>query len=186
MKRIATILAIGCVLLLANGCASSNSVYLSMNREDKVMSITSNVNKEYRVIRHMSAEQKNPFLFIARMFPGEVKPDLDAMVSLELTTSQADAIVNVKFRGETSIGDALLPLGLGFFGGLAFPPFFFIMMSPLFEDLKTYAIEGDLVKYVEPMQAPESVRQFDPITGLPITKPPVQFDPKTGLPVRPQ
>ena len=184
MKRIATILTIGSLLFQANGCASSSSVYLSMNRGDKVMSITSNVNKEYRVIRHMSAEQKIPFLFMVRMFPGETKPDLDAMVSLELTTAQADAMVNVKFRGETSIGDALLPVGLGFFGGLAFPPLFVIMALPLYEDLKTYAIEGDLVKYVEPQEAPESDRKFDPITGLPLTKPAIHIDPMTGLPMK--
>ena len=185
MKRIATILAFSCLFFLANGCASSGSVYLSMNRGDKVMSMTPNINREYRLIKHIRAEQKSPLLFIVRMVPAEARPDLDGMVLPELTAAQADAMVNMKLKGETSLGDALLPIAVGLFGGLAFPPLFVVMTFPIFEDLKTYAVEGDIVKYVESNPPPESGRKFDPVTGLPLTTEPVQFDPKTGLPIRP-
>ena len=183
MKCIATILTIGCVIILANGCASSSTVYLSMSREDKVMSMTPNINREYRTIKHMRAAQKAPFLFLVRMFPGEAQPNLDEMVTPEFMTAQADAMVNMKFRGETSVGDVLLPVGVGLIGGLAFPPLFIFMMFPIFEDLKTYSVEGDIVKYVGTQQAPGSERKFDPITGLPLTKPALYIDPMTGLPV---
>lgn len=170
--------------LLGTGCASFTSVSLSVNRGDKVVSMTSNINKEYRIIKYVKVEQKVPFLFLVRINPAGGNPDLDDMLQPELAAAEGDAIVNVKIKGEAALGDVILPIGMGIVGAFAFPPLLIIAMFPLFEDLKTYTVEGDIVKYVEPKQPPESDRRFDPITGLPLKKPSMQFDPTTGLPLK--
>ena len=185
MKRIALLLSVGCLLFVAGGCASYTGVFLSVNGEDKPVSMTSNVNKEYRVVKHFRVEQRSPLLFLVRMFPVPAQPDLAAMMRPDLIANGGDAVVNLKMTGEASLGDVLLPVGVGVFGGLVYPALFFAITLPIFEDLKTYTVEGDIVKYVEPNRTPEPGRKFDPVTGLPLTTEPVQFDPKTGLPVRP-
>jgi hypothetical protein len=94
---------------------------------------------------------------------------------------------------------------MGVVGGVVFPPLFSIAMFPLYEDLKTYTVEGDIVKYVGEQlppvgekllpavekaapvveKLPPAPRQrIDPETGLPVEKPKTRFDPTTGLPIK--
>jgi hypothetical protein len=170
--------------LLGTGCASFTSVSLSVGG-DKVVSMTSNINKEYRIIKHVKIQQKIPFLFLVRINPGSGSPYLDDMLQPELAAEEGDAIVNVKIKGEAALGDFVLPIGMGVVGAFVFPPLFSIAMFPLYEDLKTYTVEGDIVKYVEQKPSPEIEQKFDPVTGLPATKPTIRFDPNTGLPMKP-
>ena len=191
--------------LLGTGCASFTSVSLSVNRGDKVVSMTSNINKEYRFIKHVKIQQKIPLLFLVRINPGSGSPDLDELLQPEFAETPGDAIVNVKIKGEAALGDFVLPIGMGVVGAFVFPPLLFIAMFPLYEDLKTYTVEGDIVKYVgeqlppvrekllpavekaAPLveKLPPAPRQrIDPETGLPVEKPKTRFDPTTGLPIK--
>jgi len=185
--------------LLGTGCASFTSVSLSVNRGDKVVSMTSNINKEYRTVKHIKVQQKIPLLFLVRINPASGSPDLDEMLLPELSTVEGDAIVNVTIKGEAALGDVILPVGIGIVGAFIFPPLLFFTAFPLYEDLKTYSVEGDIVKYVGEQLPPAAVKsvpvvekpapipaqRIDPETGLPVKKSKIQFDPNTGLPIKP-
>ncbi len=147
--------------------------------------MTANINREYRVIKHIKVEQKIPFLFLVRMNPESGHPEVDEMLQPEIDASQGDAIVNVKIKGEAAFGDVFFPVGVGVVGGIAFAPLFILAVIPLYEDLKTYTVEGDIVMYTDDKKLPEPEQKFDPVTGLPASKPMPRFDPVTGLPIKP-
>jgi hypothetical protein len=172
------------MFVICEGCASYTSVSLSSNQA-KTVSMTANINREYRVIKHIKVEQKIPFLFLVRINPESGHPEVDEMLQPEIDASQGDAIVNVKITGEAALGDVFLPVGVGVLGGIAFAPLFIFAVTPFYEDLKTYTVEGDIVKYTEGKKLPEPEKKFDPVTGLPAAKPAPRFDPATGLPIEP-
>jgi len=170
------------LLLTLTGCASFTPVQLSVPERSKPVSITANINRDYTLIKHFTEEQKVPFLFLVRLNPEGSNPDLEKMLGPELNSEKADAIVNVKIEGHPAFGDVMLPLAMGIIGGIAFPPLFVLTAIPFFEDLKTYKVEGDLVKYSDPQSTHQPTPQFDPATGLPVISP--RFDPETGLPTK--
>ena len=172
------------VLILSGGCASYTSVSLSTN-QSKPVSMTSNINKEYSVMKHIRVVQKVPFLFLLRINPENANPNLDELLQPVFAETPADAIVNVRLQGSTSLGDVILPIGLGIAGGLVFAPLFVFVVTPFFEDLKTYSLEGDIVRYSESSKPSEPKQKFDPVTGLPTENPTPRFDPATGLPMKP-
>ncbi len=166
-------------------CASFTSVDLSLRPGTKTVSMTTDINRKYEVVKHIVVQQKVSFLFLVRMNAQNGSVDLNELLRSELSNSQADALVNVSIRGKVAIGDVALPLGIGFLGGIMFPPLFLIMVIPMYEDLKTYEVEGDLVRYIDqPAATDQSVKPFDPLTGVPVEKKNIQFDPETGLPVK--
>lgn len=174
------------VILPIEGCASLTPVNLSVHQDLKTVSMTSAINKEYTVLRHFKVKQKSPFLFISRLSPYGAGVDLNELITPELVSSKADAIVNLSIKGDAAIADVFLPIGLGLLGGITLSPiFYFLVPIPVFEDLKTYEIEGDLVRYVEQPSIPVKFRELiDPSTGLPIQKQKIKYDPETGLPVK--
>ena len=60
---------------------------------------------------------------------------------------QGDAIVNVKIKGQTTVIDALLPMGISTFAMIVNPRLFFVMY--IVPTSRTYTIEGDVIKYFE-------------------------------------
>lgn len=147
--------------------------------------MTANINREYRVLRHIKAVQKVPLLFLVRMSPGSANPDLDQLLQPEFAETPGDAIVNVNIQGKASFGDLFLPIAVGIGGGFVFAPLLIFAATPFFEDLKTYTVEGDIVMYTDGKKLPGAEQKFDPVTGLPAAKPTPRFDPATGLPVKP-
>lgn len=137
----------------------------------------------HTVVTHFSLRQESSFLFADRLFGGG-KPDLTRMVQQQLTLTPGDAMVNVRIHGDTNVGDFLLPIIFGAAGGFVFPPLVLFVYEPLFYDLKTYTIEGDIIRYsVEPKSQSGKILYFDPMTGLPIEeKKKTEYDPETGLP----
>jgi hypothetical protein len=168
------------VLLCVEGCASITPVKLSAHQSMKTISMTSNINKEYTIIRHFKVKQKS------RMSPYGASADFNELITPDLISSQADAIVNVSIKGDAAIPDVFFPIGLGLLGGLTLSPmFYFLIPVPLFEDLKTYEVEGDLVKYIDQTSAPVMTKELiDPLTGLPQQKQKIKYDAETGLPVK--
>lgn len=184
MKNLVCFLFIAGMLVLSEGCASLTTVSLSTNQA-KPISMTANINKEYRVLKHIKVVQSVPFLFLVRLNPENAAPDIDQLLQPEFAATPGDAIVNVKIEGKPFFGDIFFPIGFGVVGGIAFSPLFLFVAAPFFEDLKTYTIEGDIVQYIEPNPILKPNQQFDPVTGLPVRSTTIQFDPNTGLPVRP-
>jgi hypothetical protein len=175
-----------CIVLFAIlalcSCASA-PVMLSVSHPAPI-SFTSNINRKYYVVKHFSLEQKEPFLFLQRLFFAG-KPKLDKMLEKELKSTDFDAIVNLKITGAASAGDISLPVVLGLGGALLISPSLLTLaFLPLFEDLKTYTIEGDAVKYADDVLPVSQFLRFDPSTGLPLKSDSVRFDPNTGLPLQ--
>jgi hypothetical protein len=183
--------------LLGTGCASFTSVTVESRGVMKPISMTSNINREYSVVKHFKREQKAPFLFLARLNPGGGTFNLDEELQDEPGFGEGDALVNTSVKSQVAFGDILFPIVVGVGGGLIFPPFFFFLACPFYEDLKTCVVEGDIVKYVAEKSAPAGEKlppavekpapeqKFDPVTGLPAAKPAPRFDPATGLPINP-
>ncbi len=173
------------IIVCIEGCASLTPVNLSVSQGSKTISMTSNINREYEVVKHFKVKQKAPFLFLSRLAPEGANADLNKLLEPELINTQADAIVNLSIKGDAEATDIALPVGFGLFGGLAFAPLFVLMAVPFFEDLKTYEVEGDLVKYIAQATSPEKAKELlDPLTGLPTQKPKIKYDAETGLPIK--
>jgi len=173
------------MMVCIQSCASFTPVDFSLFAGTKTVSMTANINREYKVIKHIKVQQKVPFLFLVRLHPQSGSADLNELLGPELKNSEADALVNVTIKGNVAFGDVMLPLGLGFLGGLMFPPMFVLMAIPLYEDLKTYTVEGDLVKYIDRQTEPDQFKQsFDPLTGSPTEKKKITYDAETGLPIK--
>lgn len=166
-------------------CASFTNVDFSLRPGTKPVSMTAQINREYVIVKHVVIQQKVPLLFLQRLNPQSGSADLNELLAPELKNSEADALVNVTIKGIAAFGDVMLPLGVGFFGGLLFPPFFVLMAVPMFEDLKTYTVEGDLVRYSDVPKQPENEKEkFDPLSGVSKEKRKILFDAETGLPIK--
>ncbi len=148
------------------------------------VSMNSNAGRPYNVIAHFKTGQQEKGIFIQRLYGG-AQPDLNAMVQRQLAKTDGDAIVNVKIKGEAQFGDVLLPVIFGIGGTFVHPLFSFFIFEPFFTDLKTYTVEGDIVRFTDTEQKRNPFVRLDPATGLPVqSKPRVEFDPETGLPKR--
>lgn len=183
-KCIHTIITLALIISCLESCASITPVTISIRPGSKPVSMNANINREYTMVKHFRVKQKVPVLFVFRLSPYGAAADINEMIAPELQSSQADAIVNLSVKGNAEIQDVFLPIGIGLLGGLILSPtFFFITVIPFYEDLKTYEVEGDLVKYVAQATSPENPKEpFDPLTGLPKQKPKIEYDPETGLP----
>lgn len=168
------------IALLISGCATVH--FDALNISVPVMMNAKNAPPP-RTVTHFTLRQNVSFLFLHRLI-GAGKPDVSAMLENQLRLTPGDAIVNLRIHGDTDVGDFLLPIGVGFAGGIIFPPFYFFLYQPLLFDLKSYTIEGDVVTYgIPPTPVPAVVPKIDPFTGLPlIENKTVEFDPETGLP----
>jgi hypothetical protein len=179
------ILAISLVFFCCTGCASITPVNLSLLPGSKTISMSSNINKEYSVIKHFKIRQNVPVLFLSRLSPYGATADISDLIEPEMLSSHADAVVNLSIKGEADIKDVFLPVGIGVLGGIVLSPvFYFFVAIPFLEDLKTYQVEGDLVTYINTKQTPRVIQPVDPNTGLPLKKPAIQYDPNTGLPIK--
>jgi hypothetical protein len=194
------------------GCASFTSVTIDSKSFPRPISMTSDIDREYRVIQHFKKAQKVPFLFLVRLSPEGGAFNLNEELQNEPGIMDGDALVNTTIKGQAAIGDVALPIVVGIGGGLVFPPLFLFLACPFYEDLKTYTIEGDIVKYVggqrppaeeipnpviekippvvehpapvKEKSSPLPEKRIDPETGLPVKKTTVRFDPNTGLPIK--
>jgi len=102
-------------------------------------------------VKHFTLRTKEPFLFLQRLFFA--------------------AIVNVKITGAASAGDISLPIVIGLGGALFLsPPLLTLAFLLFIEDLKTYTIEGDAVKYVDDVVPISQLLRFDPKTCLPLQR----------------
>ena len=134
--------------------------------------------KEYVIVEHFSVLQDRSMLFLKRLHGGG-HPDIQGMLDKQLKKTPGDAIINLSITGETREMDVVGPLIFGIAGAFMFSPLIIIAFEPIFADLKTYSIEGDVIRYT----GQANRIQIDPETGLPIhTSAPGEFDPETGLP----
>ncbi|MFA5835011.1 MAG: hypothetical protein WDA22_16155 [Bacteroidota bacterium] len=163
---------------LLQGCAVH---FDAINASVPVMMNAKNVSS-YKLVTHFSLHQDVQFLFLPRLFGG-AKPDINAMIENQLRLTPGDAIINVRIHGDTEVGDFLLPIVIGTAGAFVFPPMSIFIYEPFFYDLKSYTVEGDIIRYdiLQQFQA-KPLLKIDPMTGLPVEEQKKEFDPETGLP----
>jgi hypothetical protein len=134
--------------------------------------------KEYVVVEHFSVLQDRSMLFLKRLHGGG-HPDIQGMLDKQLKKTPGDAIINLTITGETREMDVVGPLIFGIAGAFVFTPLVIIAFEPMYADLKSYSIEGDVIRYTKK----ENRIPIDPETGMPVQTPaPGEFDPETGLP----
>ncbi len=175
MKKIFFLCALCSFDLCVSGCASFNSFEFSSVKTNKPISMTNEINRPYIVVRHFVVEQKTPLLFLARMVTAG-NPNLDDLLQNELTGG--DAIVNVRIKGYLHIGDMLLPIAIGIGGVFVEPILLFVSFMPFFLDLKSYSVEGDLVRYTSSISTKDSDQHKSDVIDIPL-----RFNPETGVPI---
>jgi hypothetical protein len=179
-----TVAAVMIAVLSFAGCASVNMEALNvgvpvlMNGKDI---------PPPAVVTHFSIRQEEEFVFLHRLYGGG-KPDVNEMIQRQLLKTPGDAVINVRIIGDTHLKDVAVPVLIGIAGLYIYPPLSLFLYEPLFFDLKSYRVEGDIVTYAKsaaPAVVPPSVPsvKIDPMTGLPVEeKKKPEFDPETGLP----
>jgi len=75
-----------------------------------------------------------------------VNPDLAKVVREEIAAARGDAVVGIRIKGQTTLVDGLIPIVLGTLGGLLLPPYGTVLSYLL--ELRTYTIEGDVIRYL--------------------------------------
>lgn len=137
---------------------------------------------EYIVVEHFSVLQDRSMLFLKRLHGGG-HPDVNAMLASQLKKTPGDAIINLTIKGETRETDVIAPVVLGIAGSFVFTPFIILAFEPLFADLKSYSLEGDVIRYIGKDGRIHDSLRIDPDSGLPVKRTaPIEFDPETGLP----
>lgn len=169
-----------CITIFITGCMT-----VDFAANDFPLPVMMNAPRErtYTVVTHFSVEQDKSLFFVKRIFGG-AHPDITKMLQKQLQKTPGDAIINFRIKGETKEIDLALPIIFGAAGAFAYPPLILISLEPLFADLKSYTVEGDIIRFTDrPRRTPPPVL-FDPDTGLPMNtqKPPIEYDPDTGLP----
>lgn len=172
---------VGCAALsIIAGCTTLD---LDMRAVDVPVMVNAPREREYSTVTHFSVEQEKSMFFLRRMFGGG-HPDVTSMLQKQLQKNPGDAIINLRIKGDTKEIDIAVPIVIGIAGTFAFAPLFIIALEPLFADLKSYTLEGDIIRWKpEKKPAPQPVL-IDPDTGLPVEKKKsvIEFDPETGLP----
>ena len=167
MKKITMCLCCGTAMFVFFGCASFTPVTISADDATMPICISSNINHEYEIVKHVRLEQRVPLLFLQRMF-AQCNPDIQGMIEQEIADQRGDAFVNMRIAGTAKAGDVLLPLAIGIGGAFIAPGFLAVAIVPFFVDLRTYTVEGDVVRC-----GPEP-------PPLPLKKARMKFDPETG------
>ncbi len=137
MRRL---LLLGATLVLS-GCMT---VHLSMDKVDKLTAMSGDLGRHYTVVRHFSHDVKGVFTLFGLVTV--VNPDVGKVVREELAAARGDAVTGIRIKGQTTLVDGVIPVVLGVVGGLLLPPYGTIL-SYLVE-LRTYTIEGDVVRYL--------------------------------------
>lgn len=154
----------------------------SIKHADVPVLLNTPADTAYIVVEHFSLVQDRSMLFLKRLHGGG-HPNIQALLEKQLKKTPGDAIINLKIAGETREMDVVAPVIFGIAGSLIITPFIILAFEPLFADLKTYSIEGDVIRYIGKTERKTDPVRIDPETGLPaILAAPTEFDPETGLP----
>ncbi|MGC9093724.1 MAG: hypothetical protein ACP5JH_10825 [Bacteroidota bacterium] len=142
MKKVIMLSIITLSLLSFVGCMT---VQLTSEGVDKPASMTSNVNKKFTIVKHFSRDLKGWFTIFNLVTISN--PKVDEVIRNELVASQGDAVINIKIQGQTTFLDGFIPVALGTIGALVAPPWGFYASSLI--GVRTYTVEGDVIRYTE-------------------------------------
>ncbi len=107
-----TIAVAGAALaLVLAGCMSVN---IEASGGDAPVSLSAEVNRDYRVVEHFR-EQTSAW-FVSQMITIS-HPKVERIVEQQLRRHRGDAVVNLRITGRNTFGDSLAPLGAGLLAG---------------------------------------------------------------------
>ena len=141
----------GALGLLLAGCMSVNLEAAGVNAP---VSLTSEVNRDYRVVEHFS--ERTSAWFISQMITLS-HPKVARIVEQQLRRHNGDAVVNLRISGRNTFGDSLAPLGAGLLAGGIY--YFAVDNAGLSEaaligtgvsfllSRRSFFVEGDVVRY---------------------------------------
>lgn len=141
MRKTIAIAFIALSLAIFAGCMT---VQLTAEGVEKPASMTSNVNKKFTIVKHFSRDVKGIFLVFNLVTISE--PKVNEIIRNELVAGQGDAVINIRIQGQTTFIDGLVPVAAGL--GAAFLSPFGVFASYLI-GLRTYTVEGDVIKYTD-------------------------------------
>lgn len=142
MKKIFTILIISIFLLIIPGCMT---VHLTVEGYDKPVSMTNNVNKNFVIVKHFKRELKAVFVIFNLVTVSN--PQIEKVIRNEVLSAQGDAAINVKIQGQITFVDGFVPVALGVIGAVVAPPYGAYISNLI--GLRTYTVEGDIIKYTD-------------------------------------
>ena len=143
MKKIAVLLFI---VFTATTFWSCETVNIDARTYENPLLMNGQINKDYKIIKHFKESSKAVFLIFNLM---TVKnPDVEALITREVTAVHGDGVINIKIIGQTTFVDGLVPVGLEMIGILINPQYGFLGAAIL--GMRTYFVEGDIIKFTDP------------------------------------
>jgi hypothetical protein len=141
MKKFFIFSIVAACLLSFVGCMTVN---LTAEGIEKPAAMSSNVNKKFTIVKHFSRDVKGIFLIFDLVTVSD--PKINDIIRNELVAGQGDAVINIKIQGQTTFIDGLVPVAAGVAGSFLSP--LGVFASNLI-GLRTYTVEGDVIKYTE-------------------------------------
>lgn len=169
------------ILFTLCGC---RTVDLSVYDNSKPVSFNRTSNRQDVFVRHFSRDAKAYFTMFNLITAKNV--EFDKIIQEELNANNGDGIINLKIKGQDTFIDQIIPVAVGMFGIIIMPNTPIGVFAAYMIGLRTYTIEGDIVRYIDKEEPSKNSQQnkIDPSTGLPNKKEDkkIEFDPETGLP----
>lgn len=129
-------------LLFLAGCMT---VRLTAEGLENPVAMTGNVNKKYTIVKHFSSDLKAWFALFDLVTISE--PNVREALHNEILSAHGDAVINVKIQGHTTFTDGAFASAVGIIGALVLPAYGVSMTHLL--NIRTYTVEGDVIKYAE-------------------------------------
>jgi hypothetical protein len=144
MKYFKLSVALLIVVFLSLSLTSCMTVHLNADGVDKQVNMTG-VGKKFQILKHFNVSKKGVFMIFDLITVSN--PDVSGVIRDQLKSTQGDAVINLRITGQTEFIDGLVSVALGTVGGLVAPPYGSLLGDVL--GLRTYTIEGDVVKILE-------------------------------------
>lgn len=141
MKKSLILSIVAACLLSLVGCMT---VMLTAEGVDKPAAMTSNVNKKFTIVKHFSRDIKA--IFVIFNLVTVTNPKVNEVIRNEIVAGHGDAVINITIKGQTTFIDGLVPVAAGVAASFLSP--FGIFAFNLI-GLRTYTVEGDVIKYTE-------------------------------------
>jgi hypothetical protein len=170
------------VAFLLCGC---RTVDLTMNDNSKFVSLNNPRDRNYSFVKHFSRDEKAYFTLFNIVTAKNV--NIDNVVQQEISAGGGDGVVNLKIKGQDTFIDQIVPIGVGVIGTLLMPTTPFGFFAAYMIGMRTYSIEGDIVRYSDqedPVKNSKLIKS-DTTKVLPSKKEipkVIEYDPDTGLP----
>ena len=144
------------VLVVLVAVSSCMTVDLSVDTPQPV-SMTGETEKDYRVVRHFEKAHKAWFTLFDLVTAKN--PDINATIESEIRKADADAIINLEIRGQTTFLDGLIPIAMTFAGtylGYVLAPDLILgstygtilgSIGGALLSSRTYTVSGDVIRY---------------------------------------